>query len=87
MMGLTGERRKGDRAILKRKPSARVTAENRITRIVHDVLLALGLAFDFLSDLFKGLCFVSLANYFNIAVGKQSVTRFPVFPGSFFLVI
>ena len=30
---------------------------------------------------------VSLANYFNIAVGKQSVTRFPVFPGSFFLVI
>jgi len=47
--------------------------------------LAVGLAFDFLSDLFKGLCFVSLANYFNIAVGKQSVTRFPVFPGSFFL--
>lgn len=64
-----------------------VIGENHFTRITHDVLLAVGLSLYFLSDLFKGLCFVSLANYFNIAVGKQSVTRFPVFPGSFFLVI
>lgn len=50
--------------MLKRERSGSVTAENRITRIAHDVLLAVGLAFDFLSDLFKGLCFVLLANYF-----------------------
>lgn len=61
--------------------------EHHLTQIARDVLLAVGLSFYFLSDLFKGLCFVSLANYFNIAVGKQSVTRFPVFPGSFFLLI
>lgn len=61
--------------------------ERHITQTARDALLAVGLALYFLRDLFKGLCFVSLANYFNIAVGKQSVTRFPVFPGSFFLVI
>lgn len=60
---------------------------NRVTRTACDVPLAVGLALYFLSDLFKEFCFVSLANYFNIAVDKQSVTRFPVLPGSFFLVI
>lgn len=84
-MGITGERRKG--ATCKRQSLSGIRGENHITRIARDVLLAVGLSLYFLSDLFKGLCFVSLANYFNIAVGKQSVTRFPVFPGSFFLVI
>jgi hypothetical protein len=83
MMGIT---RRGERSDTLMNASA-VTAGNHITRITCDVLLAVGLSLYFLSDLFEGLCFVSLANYFNIAVGKQNVTRFPVFPGSFFLVI
>lgn len=74
-------------AKFKGKRLSGVIEENHITQIARDMLLAVGLSLYFLSDLFKGLCFVSLANYFNIAVGKQSVTRFPVFPGSFFLVI
>lgn len=76
--------------MFKGKWSVRVIGETQITRIAQiarDVCLAAGLSLYFLSDLFKGLCFVSLANYFNIPMGKQSVTSFPVFPGSFFLVI
>lgn len=83
MVGVRGEKRQYSKESLL--PG--VMGENHITQIARDVLLAVGLPLYFLSDLFKGLCFVSHANYFNIAVGKQSVTRFPVFPGPFFLVI
>lgn len=85
-MEITRERRKEKRYSKESRLSG-IIGENHITRITCDVLLAVGLSLYFLHDLFKGLCFVSLANYFNIALGKQSVTRFPVFPGSFFLVI
>ena len=61
-----------------------IERDNAISQITHDVLLAVGLSLYLPSDLFKGSCFVSLADYFNSALGKQSVTRFPVFPGSFF---
>lgn len=86
MLGLTGENKKKGQ-YSKESYLSDITGQNHITRVACDVLLAAGLSLYFLSDLLKGLCFVSLANYFNIAVGKQSVTRFPVFPGSFFLVI
>lgn len=86
-MGITGKRAKKKEQYSQESCLSDIREENHITRVACDVLLAVGLSLYFLSDLFKGLCFVSLANYFNIAEGKQSVTRFPVFPGSFFLVI
>lgn len=64
-----------------------IKRENMISWITHGVFLAVSLSLYFHGGLFKGPCFVSLGDYFNIAMGKQSVTRFPVFPGSFFLVI
>lgn len=64
-----------------------VERDSATSRITHDALLAVGPSLHLPSDLFKGSCFVSLADYFNSTLGKQNVTRFPVFPGSFVLVI
>lgn len=44
-----------------------IKRENMISRITHGVFLAVGLSLYFLGDLFKGPCFVSLGDYFNIS--------------------
>lgn len=44
-----------------------IKRENMISQITHGVFLAVGLSLYFLGDLFKGPCFVSLGDYFNIS--------------------